>query len=67
MLSGRLHLAPWTRDNPPRRVIDIGTGTGRWAIDFGDTFPQADIVGTDLSPIQPNFVPPNVRFYVEDS
>ena len=34
---------------------------------MGDRFPGAEIVGTDLSPIQPTWVPPNVRFYVEDA
>lgn len=30
-------------------------------------FPDAEILGTDLSPIQPNDVPPNVHFYVDDA
>lgn len=30
------------------------------------TFPSAEIVGLDLSPIQPFMVPPNVRFLVDD-
>jgi hypothetical protein len=34
---------------------------------MGDEFPDAQIIGTDLSPIQPSHVPPNVRFFVEDS
>lgn len=32
----------------------------------GDEYPEADILGVDLSPIQPNWVPPNVRFIVDD-
>ncbi len=47
-------------------MLDIGTGTGIWAIDFADEFPGARVIGTDLSPIQPGFVPPNVKFYVDD-
>lgn len=39
---------------------------GIWAIDFADEHPEAEIVGTDLSPIQPTWVPPNVKFYVDD-
>lgn len=27
---------------------------------------SAEIIGTDLSPIQPTWVPPNVKFYVDD-
>lgn len=67
MLGGRNHLASFSRANPPRQVLDIATGTGRWAIEMGDEYPEAQIVGTDLSPIQPRYVPPNVRFFVEDS
>lgn len=44
----------------------MGTGTGIWPIDFSQDFPEATIIGTDLSPIQPTWVPPNVKFYVDD-
>lgn len=33
---------------------------------MGDEYPSAEVVGVDLSPIQPSFVPPNVKFYVDD-
>jgi cyclopropane fatty-acyl-phospholipid synthase-like methyltransferase len=49
-----------------QRVLDVGTGTGIWAIDFADEHPNATILGTDLSPIQPTWLPPNCAFYVED-
>ncbi|KAJ3458811.1 hypothetical protein MRS44_012920 [Fusarium solani] len=42
------------------RALDIGCGTGMWAIDFADEFPSCKVVGTDISPIQPGFVPPNL-------
>lgn len=32
----------------------------------GDQYPAATITGIDLSPIQPNFVPENVHFFVDD-
>jgi len=32
----------------------------------GDMYPRARIQGIDLSPIQPDFVPPNVCFFVDD-
>lgn len=50
----------------PTHIIDIGTGTGQWAIEMGDTYPDAEVIGVDLSPIQPNWVPPNVKFEVDD-
>ena len=34
--------------------------------DMADTYPSAQVVGTDLSPIQPRFVPSNCSFEVED-
>ncbi len=60
--------------NDPDMILDIGTGTGIWAIDsmiplcapkgatdddvalVGDEFPSAEIIGTDLSPIQSSWV-----------
>ena len=49
-----------------QRVLDVGTGTGLWAMDFADLHPEASVIGTDLSPIQPAFVPSNLRFEVDD-
>ncbi|KAI4289606.1 MAG: hypothetical protein L6R35_001117 [Caloplaca aegaea] len=63
-LGGKLNLAPIPEN--PKRILDIGTGTGIWAIEMGDKFPEAEILGNDLSPIQPRWVPPNVRFEVDD-
>ncbi|KAI1372270.1 S-adenosyl-L-methionine-dependent methyltransferase [Hypoxylon crocopeplum] len=63
MCDGKLHYAPL--DNP-QSVLDIGTGTGIWAIDMGDEYPEAEILGIDLSPIQPLWVPRNVQFLVDN-
>ncbi|KAF4970218.1 hypothetical protein FSARC_2704 [Fusarium sarcochroum] len=60
----KLHAAPLPKD--VRRVFDAGCGTGIWAIEFGDEHPECEVVGVDLSPIQPAAVPPNVSFYVDD-
>lgn len=35
-------------------------------MDFADIHPEATVIGTDLSPIQPAFVPENLRFEVDD-
>ncbi|WPH01849.1 S-adenosyl-L-methionine-dependent methyltransferase [Acrodontium crateriforme] len=53
-------------DNPTH-VLDIGTGTGIWAMDVADDYPNAQVVGIDLSPIQPTAVPPNLEFQIMDA
>lgn len=63
-LDGALHTAPLTS---PRRVLDIATGTGLWSVEFAEQFPEAHVLGTDLSPIQPNFVPVNCSFEIADA
>lgn len=52
IMRDKLYLAPISK---PSRILDIGTGTGIWAIEMGDEFPDADIIGTDLSPTQPTW------------
>lgn len=47
-------------------MLDIGTGTGTWAIEFADEHPDSLVTGVDLSPVQPAFVPPNCEFIVDD-
>lgn len=64
LLEGKLHLAPLPEH--PGRILDVGTGTGSWCMDMGDRYPAAQILGTDLSPIQPKWVAPNVTFEVDD-
>ncbi|KAL4860655.1 hypothetical protein BDV12DRAFT_191577 [Aspergillus spectabilis] len=64
LFGGKLYLTPITDD--VQKVLDIGTGTGIWAIEFADLHPSASVIGTDLSPIQPKWVPPNVQFEVDD-
>ncbi|EXJ84138.1 hypothetical protein A1O3_04805 [Capronia epimyces CBS 606.96] len=56
-----------TRLDSPEAILDVGTGTGIWAIDMADLYPSAIVTGTDLSPIQPQWVPPNARFEVDDA
>ncbi|KAF5577526.1 methyltransferase [Fusarium pseudocircinatum] len=67
MLDNKLGLAPPNDPNSKaKRVLDVGTGTGIWAIDYADEHPEAKVIGVDLSPIQPDFVPPNVEFFIDD-
>ncbi|KAJ4406651.1 hypothetical protein N0V82_010074 [Gnomoniopsis sp. IMI 355080] len=61
---GKLYEAPITA---PRKVLDIGTGTGIWACQFARQHPEAEVIGTDLSLIQPVKAPDNCVFIKEDS
>jgi signal transduction histidine kinase/ubiquinone/menaquinone biosynthesis C-methylase UbiE len=59
------YLAPI---NHPQRILDIGTGTGRWAVEMAREFPNAEVIGIDIvSPkiaySEPNIASPeNYRF-----
>ncbi|QPC70860.1 hypothetical protein HYE68_001612 [Fusarium pseudograminearum] len=64
VMQGKLHTAPINEN--PQRVLDLGTGTGIWAIDFADEYPSSEVIGTDLSPIQPDWTPTNCVFEVDD-
>jgi ubiquinone/menaquinone biosynthesis C-methylase UbiE len=35
---------------PPRRALDLGTGTGVVALALAERYPEAEVVGIDLSP-----------------
>lgn len=67
LTGGDLYRAPIRAGREPRRILDIGTGTGAWALEMAEDFPNADVIGTDLSPIQPNWAPPNCTFHVDDA
>lgn len=44
-LLGRSHQAPLRN---PARILDVGCGTGRWAVEMAAEFPSAQVVGFDL-------------------
>ncbi len=56
----------------PRDILDVGTGTGRWAREMAQLFPRAKVVGLDIAPPQSDEVassgvgfdlrPPNYSF-----
>ncbi|KAK2050679.1 S-adenosyl-L-methionine-dependent methyltransferase, partial [Colletotrichum somersetense] len=65
VIGDKLYLAPLDK-NKIHRILDIGTGTGVWAMQMAEEFPNAEIVGNDLSAIQSTWVPPNVKFVLDD-
>ncbi|KAH7018473.1 S-adenosyl-L-methionine-dependent methyltransferase [Microdochium trichocladiopsis] len=64
MQDGKLYLAD-LGDNIGK-VLDVGCGTGIWAIDFADQHPEAEVIGLDISPQQPHWIPVNLKFEVDD-
>ena len=47
ILLGTLHRAP-IQDIPDMQIMDVGTGTGIWALEMALEYPSAQILGTDL-------------------
>ncbi|KAI1324669.1 S-adenosyl-L-methionine-dependent methyltransferase [Xylariaceae sp. FL0255] len=62
--DGKIHLA--NLDENISKVLDVGCGTGIWAIDFADLYPNAEVIGVDISPQQPQWIPPNLKFEIDD-
>ncbi|CAF3596232.1 unnamed protein product [Fusarium graminearum] len=61
-LDNKLGLSPPCRpDSKVKRVLDVGTGTGIWATDFGDEHPEAKARNNHA-----NDVPANVQFELDD-
>ncbi|KAM7184108.1 S-adenosyl-L-methionine-dependent methyltransferase [Naviculisporaceae sp. PSN 640] len=63
LTNGKLFFAPI---ESPTKIIDLGTGTGIWAIEAADQYPSAEVLGVDFTPIQPTWVPQNLKFIVDD-
>jgi len=49
-----------------QRVLDLGTGTGRWVLDMADRFPHVRFNGLDIVPIMSRYPPPNAVFEIHD-
>jgi SAM-dependent methyltransferase len=50
----------------PQRILDLGTGTGIWALDVADMYPSAEVIGVDIAPIQPKWTASNCQFEIDD-
>jgi tRNA1(Val) A37 N6-methylase TrmN6 len=49
------------------QILDLGTGTGIWAIEMAEKYPTAVVTSWDISPVQPNSMPPNYEFDLSTS
>ncbi|KAG6163487.1 hypothetical protein E4U51_005676 [Claviceps purpurea] len=67
LLGDQLFLAPLERDRLHDPVISYLRILTKLDSEFGDRFPNASVTGTDISPCQPQWVPPNVHFEVDDA
>ncbi|KAI5463782.1 S-adenosyl-L-methionine-dependent methyltransferase [Mariannaea sp. PMI_226] len=51
----------------PRRILDCGCGPGDWAVDVAQQYPNAEVLGIDVSPhVLPQNPPDNVELQVDD-
>ena len=49
------------------RILDIGSGSGDWAIAMAEQYPNCEIVATDIWPFQPAGIPPNLMYELDDA
>jgi len=50
-----------------KNILDLGCGTGAWAMDMATDFPHCSVVGADVSPMDVGLAPRNLRIDVCDA
>lgn len=68
MMHGQVYQAPLQE---PRRIVDVGCGTGIATRHFADRFPTAEVIGVDLSAVpeqktRARFMQGNIRTLAAD-
>ncbi|KAL5525304.1 hypothetical protein ACEPAF_9174 [Sanghuangporus sanghuang] len=48
------------------RILDIGTGNGKWVEEMADEFPHTKVYGLDIVPLATRYPAENVQFEVHD-
>ncbi|KAA8575462.1 hypothetical protein MFRU_002g00730 [Monilinia fructicola] len=71
-MGGVLHSknTKFTKNFDGPRILDLGTGTGIWAIDMADEYGSnggtGEVLGLDIARIQPFSIPHNLQFWQRD-
>ncbi|KAF5593882.1 uncharacterized protein FSUBG_9655 [Fusarium subglutinans] len=50
----------------PKRVLDVGTGPGTWALEFATKYPSCSVLGVDIEPVHPPYTKSNCSFKTFD-
>ncbi|KAJ7732382.1 S-adenosyl-L-methionine-dependent methyltransferase [Mycena olivaceomarginata] len=59
--GGELGPSP-IADVRPHKILDLGCGSGAWAIQAAVQFPEAQVVAVDISPLPKRQIPGNMTF-----
>ncbi|KAF7351063.1 Methyltransferase str2 [Mycena sanguinolenta] len=46
----------------PRKILEIGAGSGAWAIQAAKLYPEAEVLAVDMNPLPSRPLPPNVSY-----
>ncbi|KAF5573982.1 phosphoethanolamine n-methyltransferase 3 [Fusarium pseudoanthophilum] len=66
--GGRTYAVYGKEGKSPRvnRLASANKSQRIWSIEMAEEFPSAEVIGTDVAPTQPDWVPPNCHFEVDD-
>lgn len=62
-LGGRLTFAELGN---PKRILEVGAGSGAWAVHAANDYPNAEVIAIDISPLPERALPKNLRFLQMD-
>ncbi|CAI6089231.1 unnamed protein product, partial [Clonostachys chloroleuca] len=62
--NGKLFRAPI---DEPHKVLDIGSGSGEWALNLLEKYPNTEVVMMDINPPQRHKVPSRCKIYIDDA
>lgn len=58
-MKGELTFAPLDK---PLKILDIGAGSGAWAIQAAHKYTEAEVIASDISPLPARPLPPNLKY-----